>query len=191
MAAPIEPDRPHLTSVPARTARQASRPVRLSAQRALREVMARFATGITVLTACGPHGHGMTANAFSSLSLDPPLVLCCVARAARMHTAITSAGTFAVSMLGAEQRDLAKYFADWHRPTGLAQFDSVDWTEGARTGAPLLDGALAWLECRVTDTFEGGDHSIFVGEVLAASRGDAQDCLVFFDGGYHRAKATA
>ena len=181
MASRSESDRPHLAALRAR------RPALLSAQAGLREVMARFATGITVLTVCGPHGHGMTANAFSSLSLDPPLVLCCVARAARMHTAITSAGTFAVSMLGADQRDLAKYFADWWRPGGLAQFDCVEWTEGACTGAPLLDGALAWLECKVTNTFDGGDHSIFVGEVLAASRGDSPHGG---DSAYNRAKST-
>ncbi|WP_091290363.1 flavin reductase family protein [Amycolatopsis xylanica] len=147
--------------------------------------MAKFATGITVLTAGGESGHGMTANAFSSVSLEPPMVLCCVSRAARMHSAIEAAGSFGVTILGSGQRELSKYFADWRRPGGLAQFDDVDCTFGKHTGAPLLNGALAWLECRLAHAYEGGDHTIFVGEVLSASRGTAQDALVFYGGGYH------
>lgn len=158
---------------------------RLSEQTGLREVMAKFATGITVLTAGGEAGHGMTANAFSSVSLEPPMVLCCVSRAARMHAAIEAAGSFGVSILGSAQGELSRYFADWRRPGGLAQFDEVDCTFGRHTGAPLLDGALAWLECRLAHAYQGGDHTIFVGEVLSASRGIAQDALVFYGGAYH------
>src|SRR5205814_811200 len=117
----------------------------ISQQTTLREVMSQFATGITVLTAGGERAHGMTANAFSSVSLDPPMVLCCVSRAARMHEAILTAQSFAVSILADEQRDLARYFADWRRPRGIAQFDPVDWYLGPYTGAPLLAGCLAWL----------------------------------------------
>ncbi|WP_240519523.1 flavin reductase family protein [Amycolatopsis antarctica] len=157
--------------------------------------MSQFATGITVLTAGGENGHGMTANAFSSVSLDPPMVLCCVSRAARMHEAIVSAQSFAVSILGAGQREQARYFADWRRPRGLAQFDEVDWTPGPSTGAPLLTGSLAWLECRLAQTHEGGDHSIFVGEVLGSGRGTSRQALLFYGGGYHQVgaptKATA
>ncbi|RZQ61298.1 flavin reductase [Amycolatopsis suaedae] len=147
--------------------------------------MARFATGITVLTAAGERPHGMTANAFSSVSLDPPLVLCCVSRAARMHASIVAAGSFAVSILAAGQRETARHFADWRRPAGMAQFDAVGWEPGPRTGAPLLDGALAWLECDLEQAHEAGDHSIFVGAVLNAGRGSAADALVFYAGGYH------
>jgi flavin reductase (DIM6/NTAB) family NADH-FMN oxidoreductase RutF len=151
-------------------------------EQSLREVMARFATGVTVLTASGAHTHGMTANAFSSVSLDPPLVLCCVARNARMHDAITSAGGFAVSLLGADQEDVARYFADPARPAGLAQFDAVDWRAGTHTAAPLLGGAMGWLECGLAETHPGGDHSIFVGEVVRAECGSPCPGLVFFDG---------
>lgn len=148
----------------------------------LREVMARFATGIVVLTAPGDQRHGMTANAFSSVSLDPPLVLSCVSREARMHSAIMSAGSFAVSVLGAEQEQLARYFADPSRPNGQAQFDSVRWEPGPRTGAPLLAGSLAWLECELVEAYGGGDHSIFLGRVLSSGRGASEDALVFFGG---------
>jgi flavin reductase (DIM6/NTAB) family NADH-FMN oxidoreductase RutF len=156
----------------------------------LREAMGQFATGITVLTAAGERWHGMTANAFTSVSLQPPLVLCCVSRTARMHDAITSAGCFGVSMLGAGQRDLARYFADRRRPNGAAQFDLVDWIPGPRTGSPLLAGALAWLECELTSAYEGGDHSIFLGHVLNACRGHGSEALVFYGGAFHQGTAA-
>ncbi|WP_414940384.1 flavin reductase family protein [Amycolatopsis sp. cmx-11-51] len=149
-----------------------------------RETMSRFATGVTVLTTGGERVHGMTANAFTSVSLEPPLVLCCVSRAAVMHEAITATGSFGVSVLGARQQDLAKYFAGRSRPLGAAQFDPVEWVPGPRTGAPLLTGALAWLECELVDGHQGGDHSIFVGSVLASTVGAGHDALVFFGGAF-------
>lgn len=152
----------------------------------LREVMARFATGITVLTVPGDECHGMTANAFSSVSLDPPLVLCCVNRKARMHAAIVSAGAFAVSVLRAGQEQLARHFADQGRPSGPAQFDGVSWSPGVHTGAPLLSGSLAWLECELVRAHDGGDHSIFLGRVLGSHRGAGRDALVFFGGSFHQ-----
>lgn len=151
----------------------------------LREVMGRFATGVTVLTAGGEQGHGMTANAFTSVSLDPPLALCCVGRQARIHDAIVSTGGFGVSLLGADQQQLARYFADRRRPSGIAQFDAVEWTPGPSTGAPLLAGALAWLECELTEVYPGGDHAIFLGEVLTSGQGQSGDALLFFEGAYH------
>lgn len=155
-------------------------------RRTLRDAMARFATGITVLTTGGECHHGMTANAFSSVSLEPPMVLCCVARSAAMHEAIMSARSFAVSVLGADQERLARYFADRGRPRGIAQFEGVGWTPGPHTGAPLLVGALAWLECALAEVYHGGDHSIFLGEVLEARCSSNQQALLFFGGGYHQ-----
>jgi len=152
-------------------------------QRALRDVMSQFATGITVLTACGERGHGMTANAFTSVSLEPPMVLCCIAHTARMHEAIMTAGSFGVSVLEAAQEDMAKYFANKTRPEGMAQFDDVDWFPGRETGSPLLAGSLAWLECDLAQVYQGGDHSIFVGTVLNASRGGGE-ALLFYDGDF-------
>jgi flavin reductase (DIM6/NTAB) family NADH-FMN oxidoreductase RutF len=163
----------------------------LSPTNSLREVMGQFATGVTVLTAGGEQGHGMTANSFTSVSLDPPMVLCCVSRAARMHEAITAAQAFAVSILGAGQQELAKYFTDWRRPRGMAQFDTVDWLAGPLTGSPLLAGCLAWLECKLVNVYEGGDHSIFLGEVLHSSRGASPPALLFYGGGYHQVGANA
>ncbi|MGK4584706.1 flavin reductase family protein [Kitasatospora sp. HPMI-4] len=152
----------------------------------LRETMARFATGITVLTTGGEYVHGMTANAFSSVSLEPPLVLCCVARTATMHEAITVTRSFALSVLGAEQEHLARYFADRSRPRGAAQFHGVDWRPGPFTGAPLLSDSLAWLECKLAERYDGGDHSIFLGEVLASDWADDRQALLFYGGGFHR-----
>lgn len=151
----------------------------------LRDVMSQFATGVVVLTVGGIHIHGMTANAFSSVSLEPPLVLCCVARTAIMHQAITATGRFAVSVMAAEQEDWARYFADKTRPLGATQFDAVNWTPGRHTGAPLLTGSLAWLECELTESYEHGDHSVFLGTVLDSSRGHGGNSLLFFDGGFH------
>lgn len=161
-------------------------PVAAPGPATLRDVMSQFATGITVLTAPGHDGHGMTANAFTSVSLEPPLVLVCVAHTARMHAAVVSAGVFGVSVLSSGQGQVARYFADRRRPRGMAQFDAVDWTPGPCTGAPLLTGALAWLECRLTRIVDGGDHSIFLGEVLASQRSGEGGALLFFNGHYQQ-----
>lgn len=154
--------------------------------RSMRDVMGMFATGITVLTAGGEGPHGMTANAFSSVSLDPPMVLVCVARTAVMHDAIVGAGSYAVSVLGGAQEHVARYFANRNRPRGLAQFDAIAWRPGPLTGAPLLEGSLAWLECELAEVYSGGDHSIFLGRVLGIGRVEDGHALLFFGGGYHR-----
>jgi flavin reductase (DIM6/NTAB) family NADH-FMN oxidoreductase RutF len=155
-----------------------------SAPTSLREAMSWFATGVIVLTVGGHHIHGMTANAFSSVSLEPPLVLCCVARSAVMHRALSSARRFAVSIMGADQEDIARYFADKNRPLGIDQFDPVDWLPGPRTKAPLLSNALAWLECELRESYDIGDHSIFIGSVLSCVRGSGRHGLLFFGSGY-------
>ena len=155
--------------------------------RALRSVLGRFATGITVLTSAdGDLVHGMTANAFSSVSLDPPLVLVCVQQGALMLETIAANKAFGVSILSAGQEHLARYFASRARPAGRAQFDAVDWAPGPFTTAPLLSGAVAWLECELQSVHEGGDHLIFVGRVLSLGRGAEPDALLFFGGNYHR-----
>ncbi|WP_367127943.1 flavin reductase family protein [Saccharothrix sp. HUAS TT1] len=156
----------------------------------MRSTLARFATGVVVLTVGGEHMHGMTANAFSSVSLDPPLVLCCVARTAAMHGAITAAGHFATSVLSGDQEASARWFAARDRPLGPAQFDRVDWTAGPVTGAPVLADSLAWLECELADVHEAGDHTVFFGRVLRAGRGDGREGLLFFDGGFRQVETS-
>jgi flavin reductase len=152
---------------------------------ALREVLGRFATGVTVVAAGGETPAGMTANAFTSVSLTPPLVLVCVKRAAAIHQAVLDCGSFAVSVLSAQQEDVARHFADHSRPRGRAEFDVAGWSPGPNTGAPLIHGALAWIECALTAAYDGGDHSIFLGSVLASGHGTACDALLFFGGGFH------
>lgn len=149
----------------------------------LRSVMARFATGVTVLTTCGADAHAMTANAFTSLSCEPPLVLGCVAQTARMHDLLAPGSCLGVSILAAGQERVARRFADSARPRGWRQFHGVAWWGGQRTGVPLIAGATAWLECEVQDVLPGGDHGIVVARVLACSEGEP-GALTFFDGGF-------
>lgn len=157
----------------------------------LRRAFAEFATGVTVVTVGGQSPRGMTANSFTSVSLHPPLVLVCVHHEALMHQSLGGARHFGVSVLSSAQETVARHFADQSRPAGLPQFDAVGWTSGAVTGAPLIDGALAHFECEMWRDYDGGDHTIFVGEVLsweqrlvesAEDAASAQDALLFFQG---------
>lgn len=149
----------------------------------MRKVMSRFATGVTVLTTCGNGDppHAMTANAFTSVSLDPPLILGCVARNAYMHNLLGPGSRLGVSILSADQEDVARWFASNSRPRGWRQFDFLSWWCGRTTGVPLLAGAAAWLECEVRHSFPGGDHAIVVAEVLDCSQGKPS-CLAFVEG---------
>jgi flavin reductase (DIM6/NTAB) family NADH-FMN oxidoreductase RutF len=155
-------------------------------RRELREVLGRFATGVTVVTAGATVPHGMTANSFTSVSLEPPLVLVCVLREAAMHTTIVEGKAFAVSVLAADQEKEARYFADRGRPRDEREFAVVDASPGRHTGAPVLAGALAWMECRLAAVYDGGDHSIFLGEVVDLGRGPGAEALLFYGGGFHR-----
>ncbi len=148
----------------------------------LRRVFGAFPTGVTVVTVGGGTPHGMTANSFTSVSLDPPLVLICVDRGAVMHEALTTTGCFGVSVLGAHQEKVARHFADRWRPSGQAQFDDIDWVPGRVTGTPLIAGSVARFECELWRSYEGGDHTIFIGRVLSLGRSGYQDALMFFHG---------
>jgi flavin reductase len=154
--------------------------------REMRRIFGRFATGITVVTAGRETPRGMTANSFTSVSIEPPLVLVCIQRNATMHDTIRECESFAVSVLAAHQERVARLFADRERPRGRAEFDAVDAIPGPHTGAPVLSGALAWLECKLATVYDGGDHSIFLGEVQTIGRGKTEDALLFYDGGFHR-----
>ena len=148
----------------------------------LRHGYGAFATGVTVVTVGGDAPHAMTANAFSTVSLDPPLVLVCVGRDALMHDSLAEAGRFAVSVLASHQEPVARYYADRRRPLGREQFDFTGWQPGTRCGAPLLAGAAAHLECELWRTYDGGDHTIFLGRVLTLNRFAADDALLFLGG---------
>lgn len=150
----------------------------------LRAVLRCFATGVTVVAAGRETPQGMTANAFTSVSLSPPLVLVCVSRAASIHQTVLDTGSFTVSVLSARQEHVARYFADHSRPRGRQEFDIVSWSRGPNTGAPVIHGTLAWIECALTAVYDGGDHSIFVGSVLASNHGSARDALLFFGGSF-------
>lgn len=152
---------------------------------ALRRVMGRFTTGITVVTVGGREPHGMTANAFTSVSLDPPLVLVCVRRTATLDEVIHESGSFAVSVLAANQEREARMFADHHRPR-VAEFVAVDVALGPYSGAPVFCGALAWLECELTTVYDGGDHSIWIGQVQTLGHSMEEEALLFFNGSFRR-----
>lgn len=148
----------------------------------LRAVMGMFATGVTVVTSGRDLPHGMTANAFTSVSLDPAMVLVCVKRSSVMHDTVLTQGTFAVSILGADQEGLARYFASSSRPRDEREFATVRSQPGPHTGAPIVDGNMAWVECKLAAVYDGGDHSIFLGSVLATGRGENRDALLFHGG---------
>src|SRR5207244_11345611 len=105
-----------------------------------------------------------------SRSLHPLLVLVCVQRDAVRRKVMDDAGRFAVSVLATDQEPLARWFSDPARPPGTAQFEPFGWRPGPATGAPLLDGALAWLECDIHDQLDGGDHLVYLARVPPAER---------------------
>ena len=146
-----------------------------------RRIFGHWVTGVAVVAATAEDGSpcGLTANAVASLSLEPPLVLACIDRAADSHDCIRAAGFYSVNMLAADQERLARRFATWELP---AKFEGVAYRPEV-SGAPVLEDALAWVDCELWACYDGGDHSIFVGRVLA---GDARDGepLVFYRGGY-------
>ena len=150
-----------------------------------RKAMGRFATGVTVITT-GADGevHGMTANAVTSVSLEPMMLLLCVDKDADSHELLSRAGVFAVNILSDNQQEISNRFAikddaDTH---GL---DGVPHTIG-KTGAPILEGALAYLDCRTVTEQEAGDHTIFIGEVVDAGFEDDGSPLLFYSGQYGR-----
>ncbi len=149
-----------------------------------RRVIGHFASGVSVVTTRHPGGEpcGLTASAVCSLSLNPTLLLVCVDKAAETHDCIAQSGFFAVNVLAdGKGETLARRFAigeAGEKFTGVAFHDE-------RTGAPVLDEALAWMDCRVADRAEGGDHTVFMGEVMAADVGEGSP-LVYYRGGYGR-----
>lgn len=130
-----------------------------------RNTLAQWASGVTVVTTVhGGRRYGMTASSFSSVSLEPPLILICVGKAAFTHDLLIETGTFGVNLLSATQLAVGKRFAEKHGDY-IDRFIDLDFTTGT-TGSPLLADTLAWLECKTLQTVDAGDHTIFIGEVL-------------------------
>ena len=154
--------------------------------KALRSVLGKFATGITVVAAGRDAPCGMTANSFTSVSILPPLILVCINRRAAVYQAILESGSFAVSVLSCYQENVARYFADHSRPRGPAEFNAVDWFPSPSTGSPVIEDALAWLDCDLAACYDGGDHVIVLGSVQASGCGPVHGALLFFGGGFHR-----
>ena len=150
-----------------------------------RAIIGHFATGVTVVTtAAGEELQGMTANAVTSVSLDPVMVLVCVDRDTHTHRLLETGGVFAVNILGEHQEEVSRIFAKRAEPEN-GTLRGQRFTMGV-TGAPILEDCLAYIECRVTDLHVAGDHTIFIGEVVEQRlvNGDVKP-LVFCRGAYH------
>jgi len=147
-----------------------------------RRALGHFASGVTVVTSKGEDGvpRGITVSAFSSLSLEPPLVLICIDKKASLHDHLKEGGHFAVNILAEDQELVSRRFAS----KDADRFEGLGYSEG-ETGAPVLSGVLASLECRIVAAYPGGDHTIVVGEVLTTRVSEGSP-LAYFRSGYVR-----
>ncbi len=154
-----------------------------------RAALGRFASGVTVVTANTAQGdvHGMTASAFSSLSLQPFQILVCVDRGSRTHPILSGAEKFGVSILSDEQQHLAEFFARTEKDRASAERAGARFAFTAN-GTPLLEGSLAALECRAVSRHDSGDHTIFIGEVESVRLGDGLP-LLYYRGQYRHLEA--
>lgn len=150
-----------------------------------RQACALFATGITIATTRDAEGrpHGLTANSFSSVSLEPPLVLVCVATRSAVHEAFYTSKHFGINILAEDQRELSDGFA----AVGVDRFQGVSWTPGP-LGSPWLERALARFDCRTFERHPAGDHTILLGEV-AAVRIESGAPLIYFSSSYRALKS--
>ena len=150
-----------------------------------RQVMGRFATGVTVVTTrYGDQISGMTANAVMSLSLDPPLIVVSVDCKSNMHGHLTEGQCYAINVLKHDQEDLSRRFAQ----PGPKDFSDLQLTV-AETGAPVFVDALAYVDCRVVEVARAGDHDMFIGEPVAGQTHDGQP-LIFYSGQYAQLAPT-
>lgn len=152
-----------------------------------RQVLGRFATGVTVITTTHDGmKHGMTANAFSSVSLNPPLILISVDKRANMHTLLTNGDSFCVNILAAHREDWSGWWAG-KAPKEGDQFAGIPHTTKA-TGSPVLDECVAYIDCKIWARYPGGDHTLFLGEVQEAGLSDDATLqpLLFFSSRYRK-----
>jgi flavin reductase (DIM6/NTAB) family NADH-FMN oxidoreductase RutF len=146
-----------------------------------KQALASWASGVTIVTARhGDEVQGMTVSAFSSVSLDPPLVLVCAERSTITHGLIERAGAFSVSILARDQHALSNRFAS--KQHEHERFVGLECCDGS-TGCPRIPGAIAWLDCRVVQTVRAGDHVVYIGEVETAELSERSP-LVYFRGRY-------
>ena len=154
-----------------------------------RTAMSKFATGVTVVSSVDDKGepHSMTANSFTSVCLDPPTVLVCVAHGTNTHGFVSNNGTFGVNILAEEQEYLGAYFAK--RPEDRQ--GDADYTYNIdESGVPVLENAMVSFSCNVSGTHVYGDHTIYVGEVVNLSQGEECEPLMFYQSRwYHPSKA--
>jgi flavin reductase (DIM6/NTAB) family NADH-FMN oxidoreductase RutF len=145
-----------------------------------RAALGAYATGVTIVTAIGANGpSGATANAVTSLSLDPPMMLACLDRDSRTLTSVRAQGKFGVNALAAGQEEVARRFSG--KDPEPAKWEAVEWSESE--DLPRLDGALMWVACELRDLIDGGDHLILTGNVLAVESREGQP-LLFHRGAY-------
>ena len=151
-----------------------------------RKAMGCFATGVTIITLdIDGQVHGMTANAFASVSLDPMLVLVCVDHSTRTHAHLHAKKRFGINVLGEEQRSISEYYARPERSHENAEVEAGARFDRTRHGTPMLHDSLAYLECRLHSAETAGDHTIFIAEVedVVVQEGDP---LLFFRGNYRK-----
>lgn len=161
-----------------------SQPEHPASASALRAVMTCVPTGVTVVGTLDPNDGrplGLTVSSFTSVALDPPLVLVCIARGATSHDRLIGSGRFAVSVLSATQENIAQRFA---RPPSEGRFDEFPWWP-APSGNPVLEGSTAWVDCAVDETMQAGDHTIIVARALACGASDIPALV------HHRGKMSA
>ena len=145
-----------------------------------KEVVSKFASGVTVVTTADERGfHGVTVSSFCSLSLDPPLILLCVDRQIQSNHMITTAPSFMVNILSRGQTFIAEQFSG-QTPLADPTFSRVPHSL-SESGLPILSDAVAWLECDTWNSYPGGDHTVFVGQVRNGGRGAQDDPLIFFN----------
>lgn len=145
-----------------------------------RNVLGHFATGVTIITADnGGELVGMSANSFTSVSLDPPLVAFCAAYSSTTYPHIRAAGRFCVNVLDEDQTDVARLFA----ARGVDRFAEIDW-ERSPEGNAIIEGALAWVDCTIEAEHDAGDHVIVVGRVHACDADPMRHPLLFFRGNF-------
>jgi len=151
-----------------------------------RKVMGNFAAGVTVVTTrtVDRQPCGLTATAFTSVSVVPPLVLVCIDKTAETYPHFGPAGIFAINFLATDQQAISQRFAI----SGGDKFSDIDWRAGV-LGAPILGGTIGHVECRIVHAHDGGDHTIFVGEIESAAATDGEP-LIYFRGAYRQMRTA-